>query len=339
MKTLRLRLTSAVLEADPALLEAAEILRRGGLVAFPTETVYGLGANALDAGAVERIFTAKQRPHWDPVIVHVADVAAARGLTLAWPDAAERLAAAFWPGPLTMLLPRVAKIADVCTAGREKVGLRLPSHPVARALIAAAGVPIAAPSANRFGYTSPTTAEHVLADLEGRIDAILDAGACEVGVESTVIDPTAEPAVIYRPGGVTAAQIRRVLGNVEVAEREITTELPPEALESPGLGIRHYAPRARLILVESEGELRQVLEREARQARVGVLLPEGWAAPGMGVIALKWGRWSEAESLARELYGHLRELDDRGVDVIVCPMPPAEGIGLAIRDRLRKASK
>ncbi len=338
-KTLRLRLTSAVLGADPALLEAADILRRGGLVAFPTETVYGLGANALDAEAVEKIFAAKERPHWDPVIVHVAEVQAARELTLGWPDSAERLAAAFWPGPLTMLLPRVAKIADVCTAGREKAGLRLPSHPVARALIAAAGVPVAAPSANRFGHTSPTTAEHVLADLEGRIDAILDAGACEVGVESTVLDPTMEPAIIYRPGGITAEQIRRVLGQVVVAERETSADLPPEALESPGLGIRHYAPRARVILVESEGELSRAVEHEAGKNRVGVLLPAGWAAPGRDVIALRWGSWNEPESLARDLYGQLRALDDRGVGVIICPMPPAAGIGLAIRDRLRKAAK
>ncbi len=350
MKTLRLRLRSAVvgssaeIGADPALLEAAEMLRRGGLVAFPTETVYGLGANALDADAVEKIFAAKQRPHWDPVIVHVADVAGARGVTLAWPEAAERLAAAFWPGPLTMLLPRTMRIPDICTAGREKAGVRVPAHPVALALIAAAGVPVAAPSANRFGHTSPTTAEHVLGDLEGRIDAILDAGACAVGVESTVLDPTTDPAIIYRPGGITAEQIRRVLGDVVVAERGVSDEVPPETLESPGLGIRHYAPRAQVILVESETELGRVLDRKAREhrvgkQRVGVLLPKGWTAPGAGVIALDWGSWSEPESLARELYRQMRALDDQGVDVIICPMPPADGIGLAIRDRLRKAAK
>jgi L-threonylcarbamoyladenylate synthase len=348
MKTLRLRLASAELARDiardPALLEAARILRAGGLVAFPTETVYGLGANALDAAAVEKIFAAKQRPHWDPVIVHVADVAAARGLTVAWPEAAERLARAFWPGPLTMLLPRTAAIPDVCTAGRAKVGLRLPSHPVARALISLAGVPVAAPSANRFGHTSPTTAEHVLSDLEGRIDAILDAGSCAVGVESTVLDPASDPAIIYRPGGITAEQIRGVLGDVAVAERTLSEEVPPDALESPGLGIRHYAPHARLMLVESEGELKRVLEREAHQHRVGVLLPGEWAMPdaavtGLRVTVLRWGNWSEPESLARELYGQMRALDERGVEVIVCPMPPAEGIGLAVRDRLRKAAK
>jgi L-threonylcarbamoyladenylate synthase len=328
-----------VLETDPALLEAAEILRSGGLVAFPTETVYGLGANALDARAVENIFAAKQRPHWDPVIVHVADAASARELTVAWPAAAERLAKAFWPGPLTMLLPRAAKIPDVCTSGREKAGLRVPSHPVALALITAAGVPVAAPSANRFGHTSPTTAEHVFADLDGRIDAILDAGSCAVGVESTVLDPTTDPAIIYRPGGITPEQIRRVLGNVVVAERKTSDKAPPESLESPGLGIRHYAPRARLILVETEGELIRVIERQAHEHRVGVLLPTDWAHPGEGVTVLPWGSWSKPESLARDLYLQIRALDDRRVDVIVCPLPPAEGIGLAIRDRLRKAAK
>lgn len=340
MKTLRLHLTTAVIATDPALLEAAEILRGGGLVAFPTETVYGLGANALDALAVEKIFAAKQRPHWDPVIVHVADVAEARRLTLAWPEAAERLAKAFWPGPLTMLLPRNQKIPDVCTAGRPKAGLRLPAHPVALALIAAAGVPVAAPSANRFGHTSPTTAEHVLADLDGHIDAILDAGACDVGVESTVVDPAADPAIIYRPGGITPEQIRLVLGNVVVAECKIPDKAPPESLESPGLGIRHYAPRARVVLVESAGELDRVLEREARQHRVGVLLPKEWSVAREGVTVMPWGSWSEPGSLARELYLRMRALDDRGVDVIVCPMPPAaDGITLAVRDRLRKAAK
>lgn len=366
MKTLRLRLAPASFGSagvpasgvanDPALLEAARILRAGGLVAFPTETVYGLGAHALDAEAVEKIFAAKQRPHWDPVIVHVADVASARALAADWPEAAERLAAAFWPGPLTMLLPRTAAIPDICTAGRAKVGLRLPSHPVARALIAAAGVPVAAPSANRFGHTSPTSAAHVLADLDGRIDAVLDdglieAGGCEVGVESTVLDPTTDPATIYRPGGVTAGQIRAVLEGlairVIVAERPLSGELPPEALESPGLGIRHYAPRARMILVEGERELHEAVAREARGHRVGVLLPADWAMPEAAIsttpnpvpiVEMRWGSWSEPERLARDLYRQMRALDELGVEVIVCPLPPAEGIGLAIRDRLLKAA-
>jgi L-threonylcarbamoyladenylate synthase len=342
METLRLRLAADSepdIARDPALLQAAEILRAGGLVAFPTETVYGLGANALDAAAVEKIFVAKQRPHWDPVIVHVADVAAARALTTSWPDSAARLAEAFWPGPLTLLLPRSSAIPDLCTAGRANVGLRLPAHPVARALIAAAGVPVAAPSANIFGHISPTTAEHVLADLDGRIDAVLDAGGCAVGVESTVLDPVSTPPLIYRPGGVTAEQLKYVLGNVEMALRTVSDEVPREALESPGFGIRHYAPRARVVLVASEVELMQVLKRETRHNTVGVLLPFEWRSPLVAVTVVRWGSWSEPQQLARDLYAQLRALDDQGVEVIVCSIPPAEGIGMAIRDRLRKASQ
>ncbi len=339
MKTLRLHITSPVLSTDPALLQAAEILRSGGLVAFPTETVYGLGANALDAHAVEKIFEAKQRPHWDPVIVHVSDLAQARKLVLEFPEPVERLAATFWPGPLTMLLRRAPVVPDICTAGREKVGLRIASHPVALALIAAAGVPVAAPSANRFGHTSPTTAAHVLADLDGRIDAILDAGSSAIGVESTVLDPTADPPIIYRPGGVTLEQIRQLLPNAVVATRKISDEAPPESLESPGLGIRHYAPRARVILVETPEELKAAVERELPNSRVGVLLPEGWTSPSPVAVIIPWGNWNYPESLARDLYLQMRALDERSVDVIVCPLPPAAGIGMAIRDRLRKAAK
>ena len=196
-------------QAQEALERAAAILRGGGLVAFPTETVYGLGANALDAAAVGRIFAAKERPSWDPVIVHIANEAALAGLVVELPDAARKLMAAFWPGPLTLLLPRTAAVPDVVTAGRALVGVRMPAHPVALEVIRRAGVPVAAPSANRFGHTSPTSAEHVLADLDGRIDAIVDAGPTDCGVESTVLDPCASPMAIYRPGAVTAAQIRK----------------------------------------------------------------------------------------------------------------------------------
>ncbi len=338
MNTLHLRITSAKIEEDPALLQAAEILHRGGLVAFPTETVYGLGANALNAKAVEHIFQAKQRPHWDPVIVHVASIVEARRLTSEWHAEAERLAAAYWPGPMTMMLPRTDEIPLVCTAGRDKVGLRWPSHPVAQALIRAAGVPVAAPSANRFGHTSPTTAAHVLADLDGRIDAILDGGACAVGVESTVLDPGLKPPVIYRPGGITPEQVRRVLGDVTVAQRKISDETPPESLESPGLGIRHYAPRARLILVDSQAELAVVAERESAGCKVGVLLPKGWIVSEQAKV-FAWASWDDPAGLARLLYDGLRALDEQGVAVIVCPLPPPEGIGLAMRDRLFKAAK
>ena len=203
-------------EADLALDCAAAILRAGGLVALPTETVYGLGANALNRAAVEGIFKAKQRPAWDPIIVHISEVEMLGQLVAKVPEAARRLMNAFWPGPLTLLLPRTPAVPDVVTAGRPLVGVRMPSHPVALELIRRAGVPVAAPSANRFGHVSPTTAAHVLYDLDGRIDAVLDAGSATRGVESTVLDPSSIPMTIYRPGAVTEEQIREIAGPVEV---------------------------------------------------------------------------------------------------------------------------
>ena len=253
MKTLRLTIDPSNLEtrdAQEALETAAGILRAGRLVALPTETVYGLGANALDAAAVARIFAAKQRPAWDPVIVHIADFSMMDGLVTAVPDAARKLMQTFWPGPLTLLLPRSRSVPDAVTAGRPLVGVRMPAHPVALELIRRAGVPVAAPSANTFGHISPTTADHVLDDLDGRIDAVLDAGPARQGVESTVLDPCQSPMVIYRPGAVTAAQIRDTAGAVEVFHgSQALVEAPQSALPSPGVGLRHYAPKARLVLV------------------------------------------------------------------------------------------
>ncbi|MGO9324279.1 MAG: L-threonylcarbamoyladenylate synthase [Terracidiphilus sp.] len=347
MKTLRLKVDANNLETPEALeaLErAAEILRGGGLVALPTETVYGLGANALDRAAVERIFAAKSRPAWDPVIVHVAPGAMLDGLVEEIPDAARRLMEAFWPGPLTLLLKRTRAVPDAVTAGRPLVGVRMPSHPVALELIRRAGVPVAAPSANRFGHVSPTTAEHVLDDLDGRIDAVLDAGPTFRGVESTVLDPTTTPMVIYRPGAVTAEQIAEIAGPVEHFKgREPLREEPREGMPSPGVGLKHYAPRARLVLVEARGE--ELGERMAAAAsvelgeRVGVMLPEGMRTPReiKAAQVYPWGNWDAPETLAHGLYAGLRALDAAGCTVILCPLPAAEGIGVAIRDRLEKA--
>ena len=321
-------------EKPEQIIQAAELLRSGRLVAFATETVYGLGANALSTEAVARIFEAKRRPSWDPLIVHIASVAQLAQVAVIPPQLASRLlalAAAFWPGPLTLLLPRKEAIPDAVTAGRDLVGVRIPSHPAALALLREANLPIAAPSANRFGHTSPTTAAHVLADLEGRIDAVLDAGPTSVGVESTVLDPTQTPMVLYRPGAVTAEQIRAATG-VEVTVYEpAAVETPPEALPSPGVGIRHYAPRATLVLVEAWVEPPQA------GAEAGVMLPEGWQVPA-GAVVYAWGRWEDLETLAARMFAGLRELDDRGVEAIVCPLPAAGGLGDALRDRLRKAA-
>jgi L-threonylcarbamoyladenylate synthase len=328
-------------EAEAALGRAAAILRAGGLVALPTETVYGLGANALNRAAVARIFKAKQRPAWDPIIVHVSDEAMLEGLVEEVPEAARRLIKAFWPGPLTLLLPRKPAVPDAVTAGRPLVGVRMPSHPVALELIRRAGVPVAAPSANRFGHISPTTAAHVLHDLNGRIDAVLDAGPSPRGVESTVLDPSLSPMTIYRPGAVTAEQIREIAGPVEMYQGGET--LNEEALLSPGVALRHYAPRARLVLVEAPAdELGARLAEAARACqggRLGVMLPAGVTVPP-GIAAGRvytWGRLDAPEELAQRLYAGLRALDAAGSGVILCPLPSADGLGAAIRDRLIKA--
>jgi L-threonylcarbamoyladenylate synthase len=338
-------------EAQQALSQAAGILRAGGLVAFPTETVYGLGANALDRAAVEKIFVAKQRPAWDPIIVHIAGSDAGWKMldTLVEPIAApeqrlqaQKLMEACWPGPLTLLLPRTPAVPDAVTAGRPLVGVRMPAHPVALELIRLAGVPLAAPSANSFGHTSPTTADHVLEDLDGRIEAVLDAGPADYGVESTVLDPCQSPMVIYRPGAVTRLQIREIAGPVEMFETaHPLVETPQSALPSPGVGLRHYAPRARLILIEGSGTDLPVRLAEAaaelRLERVGVMLPGDLPFGLAGATIYPWGRWSAPEELAHRLYAGLRQLDSQQCTVILCPLPPEDGVGAAIRDRLRKA--
>ena len=319
---------------------AADLLRSGGTVAFPTETVYGLGANALDSAAVAKIFEAKERPGWDPLIVHVAD-AAMLDRVAAIPEHSrgqvEALAAAFWPGPLTILLPRIPDVPDAVTAGRALVGVRMPAHPIAAELLRRAGVPVAAPSANRFGRPSPTTAAHVLADLDGRIDAVLDGGQTSVGVESTVFDLAAH--AIYRPGAVSATMLAKVIGQeVQVVTPERTAGAAPESLASPGMGIRHYAPSARIVLVPGQKELLAEVARWS-PPEVGVMLPDGWDA-GAAQVSFRWGPWDRAEILARLLYFGFRLLDDRGVKVIVCPVPTADGpLGDAVRERLEKAAR
>jgi L-threonylcarbamoyladenylate synthase len=333
--------------ANPADVErAADLLRAGRLVAFATETVYGLGANALSAEAIAGIFAAKQRPAWDPLIVHIAGVDEIDRIARISDELharVEHLAAAFWPGPLTMLLPKAATIPDTVTAGRPLVGVRIPAHPAAQALLRATGLPIAAPSANRFGHTSPTTADHVLADLGGRIDAVLDAGPTQVGIESTVIDVTRTPIVQYRPGAVIPQQIETACGVAVEVYIPASERRAPESLPSPGVGIRHYAPRARVVLVEGTPDALQrtvtELVRDGNSPqKVGVLLPIGWPAPQSAVV-LPWAAWDDPGRLAATLFAGLRALDARGVDHIICPLPPPGGIYDAIRDRLLKAAR
>ncbi len=349
MKTLRLSVDPAHPDSPAsrqAIAEAAEILRRGGTVAFPTETVYGLGANALDPTAVAKIFAAKERPGWDPIIVHIGEPSLLDRVAAAVPANARALMDAFWPGPLTLLLPKHPDVPESVTAGRALVGVRMPAHPVALALLRAAGVPVAAPSANRFGRTSATTAEHVLQDLDGRIDAILDGGPTTHGVESTVADVRDDGCTILRPGVITLEQIRSVVGGqVSQIRADAEQKEPDQGAVAPGLGMRHYAPRARLVLVEGEGLPLQAVFAATAQAleesgdSVGLMLPAGFPAGAAHAKVFPWGSWDDLEDLARRLFAGLRWLDAAGVTAIVCPMPPADGIGVALRDRLQKAAR
>jgi L-threonylcarbamoyladenylate synthase len=327
-----------VLAVDPAhperaaIATAAEVLRRGGLVAFPTETVYGLGANALDGAACARIFAAKGRPPNNPIIVHAADVATARQVAAVWPDSAARLARQFWPGPLTLVLPKNAAVPDIVTAGGPTVAVRVPAHPVALALLRAAGVPVAAPSANLSGQLSPTRAEHVLRTLQGRIDAIVDGGPAPGGLESTVLDLSRQPPRLLRPGPIRPSAIEALVGPIErsVAVPEEST------LPSPGLLPRHYAPRAPLECVEVDAAAR-VTELAKQGLHLGWLtFGQPGPRPPLNVTTIVMP--TAAAEYAARLYAVLHELDEAGVQRIVVELPPDGEEWLSVRDRLRRAS-
>ncbi len=334
---------------EPAVIaEAAGILQRGGLVAFPTETVYGLGANALDQAAVARIFSVKERPADNPLIVHVASLSQAGELARTVPEPALRLMEAFWPGPLTLVLPAFGHIPAVVTAGLDTVALRMPDHPVALALIAAAGVPVAAPSANRSGKPSPTTAAHVLADLAGRIDMVLDGGNAAIGVESTVLDMTAPVPLILRPGGVTREDLAEVIGETlyHPAARAGIPENPPR---SPGMKYTHYAPEADVYLlmggngemVATAGRLIRRWHREGK--RVGLLasvenLGGYLSLPDEPDHLAIVGSREDLGAIAQNLYGALRSCDHRQVDVVLAETFPERGLGVAIMNRLHRAA-
>ncbi len=338
---------------DPDVIgEAAEVIRRGGLVAFPTETVYGLGANALDADAVRRIFEAKGRPSTDPLIVHIAHVGQLAQVASHVPPAARKLALAFWAGPLTLIVPKKPVIPDVVTAGLPSVAVRVPAHRVARALMEAAGVPVAAPSANRFSRPSPTRAAHVIDDLGGRIDLVLDGGPTPIGVESTIVDCTVTPPVLRRPGGITREQL---LAHVPDLVVEQGLGEADAAQPAPGQLLRHYAPRARVTLYEGSPEAVVArVSRDARQlagqgSRVGILAPEEEVmalAPAIAalassgrVMARAFGPRSNPDQAARLLFDTMRALDAEGPDVMLAIGVGPEAIGAAIHDRLRRAAE
>jgi L-threonylcarbamoyladenylate synthase len=315
---------------DPAAIaRAAETIRAGGLVAFPTETVYGLGADALDATAVARIFAAKGRPSYNPLIVHVAAPAAARALVLRWPDAAARLAEAFWPGPLTLVLPKRPEVPDGVTAGLGSVAVRVPAHPVALALLVAAGRPIAAPSANRFTELSPTSAEHVIKALGDRVDVVLDGGPATVGIESTVLDLTGDRPVLLRPGMLSRERLVAVVGAVDLPDGEASGTEPRR---SPGMVERHYAPRSTLIPYDA-GDVPPALPGDTV---VGALLLD--AAPPAGV-AHPLRLPADPDGYARGLYAALHRLDDLGCAIVVVERVPPGPEWDGVRDRLERATR
>ncbi len=330
--------------SDQDLDLAGAALAEGKLVAFPTETVYGLGANAFDPIAVARIFEAKRRPSFDPLIVHIADISWAPRVAARIPPEARALMDALWPGPLTLILPRRDEVPDLVSSGLPTVALRFPAHPVARALIEKAGIPVAAPSANPFGYLSPTTAAHVQAQLGDRIDFLVDGGACPVGVESTVLDVTVAPARVLRPGGMDISSIERVIGHVEVYDRTLAHPVSPGQLES------HYAPHAALILHEygalpdaAIAGVAGIAGREIPRDAVALVYDGARAA------AVRGSRlFSRVETLsesgdpreaAARLFSVLHRLDAEGVREIWAERIPSDGLGIAVNDRLYKASR
>ncbi len=311
-------------KSDAEVLRAAGILQRGGVVAFPTETVYGLGASALDAQAVARVFEIKGRPRFDPLIAHVADLEQAESLLADFPPLARELARRFWPGPLTLVLPKAACVPDIVTSGLQNVAIRMPDHPLALSLIRAAGVPLAAPSANPFGHISPTTAAHVREQLGPHVDMVLDGGPCRVGVESTIISLVDGKAVLLRAGGLPVEEVESVVGPVA---RQLSSETRPVC---PGQLTRHYAPRTRLILGGGE--------TIPAGLRVGLLAFTPHADAGAYETVEVLSRQGDLREAAAGLFAAMRRLDARGLDLIVADAVPEHGLGLAIMDRLRRAS-
>lgn len=333
-----------LLAADQqSLTLGAELLRRGGLVAFPTETVYGLGANALDEQAVRAIFAAKGRPADNPLIVHIWDRSQLAQVCHVTP-LAETLMDAFWPGPLTLLMPRREEIPPVVTASLPTVAVRMPSHPVAAALLRACGVPVAAPSANRSGKPSPTAARHVMEDMEGRIPLILDGGDCQVGLESTVLDISGEIPCILRPGGITRDMLETILPRVDVAGSVLRPLQPGEKALSPGMRYKHYAPAGTVTLVT--GEETQVVEAcrtlyqeaEAAGRRACVLCFTEHALQLTDCRVEVLGSRERPEEVAHRLFALLRDMDETGMEAIFSEVLPPEGVGLAVMNRLGRAA-
>lgn len=338
-----------IFEIDPKQIQkeelvfAANTLKNGGTVAFPTETVYGLGANALDEEAVRKIFEAKGRPSDNPLIVHIATLEDLDDLVKEVPQNAKILMEKFWPGPLTIIFKRSWKVPDIITAGLDTVAIRMPSHPIAKTLIKMAGVPIAAPSANLSGKPSPTKGDHVIKDLKGKVDAIISGGSCDVGLESTVVDVTEDIPMILRPGGVTKEQLEEVLGQVKVdaAIEEGNENLTPK---SPGMKYTHYSPQADVVIVS--GDMEEMVkhihklkdEKEKEGLRVGIMCTDETKERYQDAVILSLGSRKNLASIANHLFAVLRQFDEEGVDIIFAESIEQKSLGHAVMNRMIKAA-
>ncbi len=319
-------------------LAAAQILRRGGLLGIPTETVYGLGANGLNESAVRAIFEAKGRPQDNPLILHIPGADWLERFALDIPDAAYALAQKFWPGPLTMILKRRENVPDVTTGGLDTVGMRCPDHPVTLAIIEAADVPVAAPSGNISGRPSPTCARHMVEDMDGRIDGIVDGGACGVGVESTIIDLTATPPRLLRPGGLPLEQLQAVLGEIAVDKAVLAPLAEGEKPRAPGMKYRHYAPKAPVTVVTGESGKTAAYIKSRVTEKTGVICFSEYRAMFGGCTVESIGAAQDKAEQARRIFDALRAFDETDVEAIYAQCPNDEGLGLAIANRLKKAA-
>ncbi|WP_010246368.1 L-threonylcarbamoyladenylate synthase [Acetivibrio cellulolyticus] len=324
---------------------ASQVLKDGGLVAFPTETVYGLGANALNKEAVERIFIAKGRPSDNPLIVHVADKRSVEKLVSHIPNKASILMDKFWPGPLTLVMDKLPIIPEVITAGLDTVAIRVPSHPIALALIREAELPVAAPSANVSGKPSPTDSRHVINDLNGKVDVIIDGGFSDIGVESTVVDMVLDPPMLLRPGGITVEQLEDVLGQIQIDPTLVKKNLDDIIIpRSPGMKYKHYAPKADVIIVEGDPEKiavrinEMVKEYEGKDIKVGILATDETVHLYPESLAVSLGSRLSPGTIAANLFKALRDFDKTDVQMIFAESVDSSGIGLAIMNRMKKAA-
>jgi len=337
METKVLKISPELIDTD-LINEAGEILARGGLVAFPTETVYGLGASAFDGEAAKKIYTAKGRPSDNPLIVHISDKAQIDELACDIPSYARRLIDAFMPGPFTIILKKKNIIPDTVTPGKDSVGIRFPSHRVACELIKAAGVPVAAPSANTSGKPSPTKAEHVINDMMGKIECIIDGGSCEVGVESTIVDATGASPIILRPGGVTLEMLNAVCADTKMDEHILESVAEDEAPKCPGSKYTHYSPDAEVVVVEGEekavqSKIRELIDQNKGRV-IGALTMYGSAYDDAVIISTSEG----SKGYAHDLFADLREFDRLGVEIVFAEFCERDGMDFAIKNRLYKSA-